>query len=168
MAKILNIINNIKIESLPDEIGGVCDERRLSVQLFNYWSRLRKGRAYPAEDDIEPTDIPGIWPHCFLIQTNDLQNRKKADFTYLGGEIVQLYHDLLAEDDESDFISPNTSHLSQNFWMVIERKLPLMQSGEFTSSRGCTIKFRQCLLPLGKTDEFVESIFGCARLKIYP
>jgi hypothetical protein len=168
MAEITNIPSKITIELLPTDEGGGRDERRYPVQLFNYWNRLRGNRAFPSEDAIDPEYIPNLWKHCFLIQVNDLKNRRRADFTYLGPEILQVYQELLSEKDAGDFISPNTSHLSQNFWRVIEQKKPIMQSGEFPSSRGNTIKFRQCLLPLGKSDDTVEAIFGCARLKVYP
>lgn len=167
MVKLLNIESHITLEPLPSEEGMKMDERRLPVQLYKYWDMQRKERAFCGEDDINPDDIPTIWPYCFLIQVNDLKNRHRADFTYLGTEILRVYHEVLCEADSSDLISPNTSHLSQNFWMVIEKKAPIMQSGEFPSSRGSVIKFRQCLLPIGKHDDDVESIFGCARLKVY-
>lgn len=159
--------STITIEPLPDE-GGSADERRLPVRLYGYWNKLRGKRLLVDEDDINPEDIPELWKYCFLIQVNDLKNRNRADFTYLGSEILKVYHELLSDEDASDFISPSTSHLSQNFWQVIEQCKPLMQSGEFKTSRGNTVKFRQCLLPLGKHDTEVQAIFGCARLKLYP
>lgn len=165
---VTSITSVVKTEPLPSEYGGSRDERRYSVKLFYYWDKLRGNRAFPCEDSINPDEIPEIWPHCYLIQTNDLKNRRRADFTYLGSEILRIYHDLLATEDANDFISPSTSHLSQNFWLVIENKKPIMQSGQFPTSRGNTIKFRQCLLPLGNNDQEVMAIFGCARLKLYP
>ncbi len=158
----------VTIEPLPDEEGGNRDERRYSSQLYSYWNQLRGKRLFPSEDVLNPEAIAHIWPHCFLIQVNDLKNRKRADFTYLGSEILRVYHDLLSLEDTGDFISPSSSHLSQNFWQVIETHKPIMQSGQFTTSRGNLIKFRQCLLPLGKSDSEVEAIFGSARLKLYP
>lgn len=158
----------VTIEPLPDETGGNRDERRYAAQLYAYWKQLKGNRPFPSEDVLNPEAIAHIWPHCFLIQVNDLKNRKRADFTYLGSEILHVYHDLLSVEDAGDFISPNTSHLSQNFWQVIETRKPIIQSGQFVTRRGNLIKFRQCLLPLGKTDSEVEAIFGCARLKLYP
>ncbi len=160
--------SKIHIDPLPSDKGMISDERRLPVQLFHYWNSLRGNRAFPVEDLINHEDIANIWDYCFLIQVNDLKNRKRADFTYFGKKILETYHDCLVAEDENDIISPNTSHLSQNFWQVIESKKPLMQSGEFTTSRGHIIKFRQCLLPIGKSDDEVEAIIGCARLKLYP
>lgn len=166
--KLYNAASRVTIEPLPTDKEGNKDERRYAVQLFYYWNSLRKGRLYPPEDAINPEDIAHIWKHCFLIQVNDLKNRHRADFTYLGSEILHLYNDLLADEDVSDLISPSTSHLAQNLWQVIETRAPLMQSGEFSTSRGNTIKFRQCLLPVGRTDVEVDAIFGCSRLKLYP
>ena len=160
-------VNTITIDPISSVLAHKGSERRLPVQLYNYWDGLRDGRKFPSEDAVNPEAIPHLWPTCYLIQVNDLKNRKRADFTYLGKEILQVYHDLLTEEDATDFVSPGTSHLSQNFWQVIENKEPLMQSGSFATSRGNTIKFRQCLLPLGRTDDEVEAIFGCARLKLY-
>lgn len=166
MDKIITINSDVTVEQLPtaENLG---DERRYPVQLFRYWDKLRGNRKFASEELIDPESIPELWPHCFLIQTNDLRNRRRADFTYFGSAILSLYHDLLSDEDANDIISPNTSHLAQNFWLVIERKAPLMQSGSFPTSRGNVIKFRQCLLPLGKRDDEVEAIFGCVRLKLY-
>lgn len=158
----------IRMESLPTQEGGSRDERRYPVRLFNYWNKQRGYRLFPSEEKINPEEISEIWPHCFLIQTNDLKNRHRADFTYLGSEILHVYHDYLADADANDFVSPKTSHLSQNFQTVLDTKAPIMQSGEFFTSWGNTIRFRQCLLPLGDTDLEVMAIFGCARLKLYP
>ena len=88
-------IDTITLEPLPNEENGVSDERRLPVQLFSYWDKIRGDRAFPAEDFINSEDIPQIWEHCFLMQVNDLNNRHGADFTYLGSEILRVYHVIL-------------------------------------------------------------------------
>ena len=144
-----------------------ADERRMTVNLINYWNEIRKDRLFPSEKLINPEDIPDIWEHCYLIQVNDLHNRQKADFTYLGSSIIKSYHDSFSEqNDVADIISPKSSRLAQNFKLVIDNKKPIMQSGEFVNNLGHRIRFRQCLLPLGDTDNKVEAVFGCVGFKV--
>ena len=158
----------VRIENLSmDAIERVQNERRLPVQLLNYWDEIRGIRRFPSENDIHPEDILHLWDHCYLIQVNDLEKRQRVDFTYLGSEILKTYREHLSEEDAADIISPGSSRLAQNFRSVIESGSPVMQSGEFIIANGNTIRFRQCLLPLGLTDDKVEAIFGCARLKVF-
>lgn len=151
-----------------DQIPNAENERRLPVRLLNYWNKIRGARRFPSERLIEPEEIAALWNHCYLIQVNDLENRLKADFTYLGPEIIKTYKQYLAGEDTQDIIVPNSSKLVPNFRQVIERREPIMQADVFITSRGNTIRFRQCMLPLGEHDDRVEAIFGCMQLKLYP
>ncbi len=155
----------VHIESFSQkDIASPANERRLPVQLCRYWEKIRGTRLMPSEQMINPEDIPHLWEHCYLIQVNDLENRRRADFTYLGSEIIQTYREHLSEEDALDIIFPNSSRLAQNFQQVIDSKLPILQAGEFITSRGGVMRFRQCLLPIGETDDKVDAIFGCVNV----
>ena len=141
------------------------EERRLPVILLNYWKKIKGDRKFPFENSINPDDLKDIWEYCYLIQVNDLQNRLKVDFTFMGAEIVKAYEQYLGDDkDLIDIISPRSSRLAQNFQIVINEMRPLLQSGKFKDARGNIINFRQCLLPIGNNDSKVDAIFGCTRL----
>ena len=158
------IINN---ENIEDVIFNSNPENRLSIGLLRYWDIIRKDRLFPSESKIVSQDIPDIWESCYLIQVNDIENRKKVDFTYMGAKIIEAYHNNLSEKYISDIISPKTGNIAPHFRVVIEEKKPVLQHGEFSNNSGGKIKFRQCTLPFGETDEKVDTILGCVGFKVY-
>ena len=158
------IIDNTTIEQARRQANA---EHRLSIRLLDYWDNIRGTRLFPSETLIDYEAILNLWDSCYLIQVNDLNNRNKVDFTYLGKNIIESYHTNLSEGDMVDLISPKSSRIMQHFQLVIEEKKPVLQSGEFLSRKGNNIKFRQCMLPLGEADDHVEAIFGCVGFKIY-
>lgn len=140
-------------------------ERRLTLRLLGYWERLRRGRLMPTENDINPEDIDDLWDYCFLVQVRDM-TKEDYNYTYLGNAIVEAYRAGLSEDEPAGMISPAAGKMAPNYAKILETKQPIMQEGEFANLRGQTVKFRQCLLPLGH-DDVVDAIFGGMRFKIF-
>jgi hypothetical protein len=140
-------------------------ERRINVRLVAYWERIRAGRAMPGENDVDPEDLADLWDYCFLVQVRDL---KKADYnyTYLGSAIVEAYRSGLSAETPDSVVSLNANRLASNYTRVIEERRPVIDEGEFLNARNDTVKYRQCLLPLGH-GEVVESILGGMRFKIF-
>lgn len=141
-------------------------ERRINVRLVAYWERIRAGREMPSENDIDPEDLADLWDYCFLIQVRDLA-KDDYNYTYLGAAIVEAYRNGLSQDDPGKVVSLNANTLAPNYTRVIDTRRPVMDEGEFLNPHGDTVKFRQCLLPLGHGNT-VESIFGGMRFKIFP
>lgn len=141
-------------------------ERRITLRLIAYWERLRAGRAMPEEINIDPEDLSDLWDHCFLVQVRDLQ-KKDYNYTYLGTAIMDAYRGGLSVDDSGSIVTLNANKLAGNYAQVMETCKPVIDEGEFENAKACTVKYRQCLLPLGK-DGVVDAIFGGMRYKIFP
>jgi len=47
----------------PDRV-----ERRLVLRLLGHWRTLCGDRKMPALPELEPADIPEMWPHSFLVK----------------------------------------------------------------------------------------------------
>ena len=133
------------IENITDDIPLFdSDERRIPVRLLRYWDSIRGSRLFPSENDIDQEDISDVWDHCYLIQVNDLENRMKVDFTYLGSEILESYHTHLSEDDTADIISPKSSRLAQNFRTVIATKMPHQKTpAQHKTARNYILKLKR-------------------------
>lgn len=135
-------------------------ERRRNLRLLRYWEELRGERLFPCETAIDPNDIADMWENCFLLQVRDIEQVEDYNFTYLGGGIIEAYADGLLNKDKGRLLSPNARKLSHHFEDVIRSKKPYMEDDAFTSARGNHIVYRQCILPLGPTDDKVEALFG--------
>ncbi len=51
-------------------LSGVIERRRNPIldQAITYWDGLRNGRIAPSRAEIDPRGLPGILPHCFILQ----------------------------------------------------------------------------------------------------
>jgi hypothetical protein len=56
--------------------------------------------------------------------------------------------------------------LSSRFAQVMATMAPALDEGEFTTTHGRTVLYRQCLLPLGNEEKGVEAIFGGMNYKV--
>lgn len=145
---------------------GLESERRQSLRMIHYWDHLRGDRDMPVEDDID-TDheaIHDIWDHCFIVQIRDLIN-KEPNYTYLGPAIIDAYQSGSYEYAHELMVGLNASKLVGAYREVMETRRPVLHSGEFDNGKGSLIKFRQCLLPLGK--DKVEVIFGHVTYQVF-
>ena len=59
-----------------------------SIQLFQYWNRLRNGRIAPKRTEIEPADIKGLLPDTFILEKD---TRGKAVFRLAGTRLCAVY-----------------------------------------------------------------------------
>lgn len=140
-------------------------ERRITLRLIAYWEKLRKDGVMPREEDIDPDDLQELWDYCFLIHTKDLA-KKDYNYTYLGIELQKAYQGDLKEADGFDITPLNAKKLSGNYDIVINTQKPLISEGEFINLNNNLVKYRECLLPLGRSDK-VEAIFGGMRFKVF-
>lgn len=120
----------------------------------------------PTEQDIDPEDIQDLWDNCFLIHTNDLA-KPDYNYIYLGQAVMEAYRGGLSDSDPALLLSPNATKLASCYVQVITQRKPLIDEGEFYNLHHQLVKYRQCLLPLGK-DGKVDAIFGGMRYKIFP
>lgn len=141
--------------------------KRITDILFKHWNKARGERMFPAREDIDEFAIKqdGIWDDVFIIDVFPMIQSNGYRFSYTGANLNKDYF----KDGSGKFVknivvgfleSSNSKYDS-----VFEQKRPLQEEEEYTSSEtGITIKYRQILLPLGRSDEGdVTSIIGGMR-----
>ena len=140
-------------------------ERRLTERVLNYWRDLCQGRPMPEESDIDPAILGKDWPHCFLLQTRDIDQTDEFNFTYLGEAIATTYAQAGIDPNNLHLIGPNAFYLAPLFKKVIHERMPLIDHSHFFALDGRKVFYRQCLLPLGRKKK-VEAIFGAMLFKV--
>ncbi len=144
-------------------------ERRLTVRLVSYWERLRGARAMPSEKDIEPDDLADLWDHCFVAQLNT-KTIDNYNYRYVGVRLHDAFQSDFSAREKADRISAVpagfTEHMS-NYMQVLETRKPLIEEGEFINSKGDTVRYRQCILPLGNAEN-VTALLGGMRYRVLP
>ncbi len=134
--------------------------RRLSDILLKYWEQLRGDRAFPDENQIDPDFLHGVWDHCFLVDATEASTRNGYKYAYLGKDLINAYGDGITEEEAMELVSTDSHKVGDMFAEVEEQKTFVFHESEFTNSKNVRIKYRQILLPLGKTDDQVDFILG--------
>lgn len=140
-------------------------ERRITERVFRYWSDLCGRRAMPEESDIDPDKLGKDWPHCFLLQTRDIDHIEQFNFTYLGEAIARRYHESGIDPDNLYLIGPNAFYLAPIFRKIVATRKPIIDHNHFDTADNRRVFYRQCLLPLGQGKK-VEAIFGAMLFKV--
>ena len=151
-----------------DDQGSVMTERRITKRVFDYWEKICAGRSMPEEGDISPDALGDDWPHCFLLQTRDIEHIDQFNFTYLGEGITAAYKAAGVDTDNLFLIGPNAFYLAPHFLYVVSTGQPLIESNHFFATDGSKVLYRQCLLPIGSKLNSVEAIFGAMLFKVEP
>lgn len=141
-------------------------ERRITQRVLRYWEQVCRGRPMPEESDIDPDALGDDWPHCFLLQTRDIEHVEQFNFTYLGDGILQAYKRARIDPDNLFLVGPNAFHLAPHFRKVVETASPLIEESDFIADTGVRVFYRQCLLPIGAPGKGVEAIFGVMLFKV--
>jgi hypothetical protein len=135
------------------------DERRICQRLLHYWEKVRRSRAFPSENDIDPDELAGLWDHCFMVQLRDIRQVTDYNYTYFGVELIQSYEHEKLEAENRRIAAPDARHRHAKFLKVMETGAPLMEEDSYTDSSGDKVHFRQVLLPLGD-ENGMHSILG--------
>jgi len=145
--------------------GSYRVERRITQRVLDYWQAISRGRLMPEESDIDPDVLGEDWPHCFLLQTRDIEHIDQFNFTYLGEAISQTYATAGIDPENLHLVGPNAFYLAPLFKKVAETAKPVIDHNHFFTTDGKKIFYRQCLLPIGSKKR-VEAIFGAMLFKV--
>jgi hypothetical protein len=141
-------------------------EKRHTELLLYLWQRLRGKRLFPSEDTIDFEEIVDLWGACFLVQVRDITCVEHYNYTYLGEKIFVDYQTGLLPQGIPRIVTLNAADIGDQLKKVMIEKQPHFEAGSYALLDGKEIRFRQCLLPLGPTDDEVHSVIGRLSFKI--
>lgn len=122
---------------------------RINERLNTYWDKLRGRHAMPRESDISIEDLQPIWDNCFLVSVKD----GAFSYSYLGAKLIDAYgDDLTGKEIAETLVYPHPPSLVKTFAAVAKSGSPKIDESEFVNSRGATVKYRSCVLPLAGSD----------------
>ena len=142
-----------------------AQKHRINERLKDYWQNLRKGRAMPLESDVVMEDLKDIWGFCFLVSVHE----NNYAYSYLGPSLIDAYgDDLTGKEITEKLLYPHPQSLVNTFRRVVDSAAPGEDESEFVNSRGVTVKYRSCVLPLGAhSQDSVAFLLGGMKWKAY-
>lgn len=142
--------------------------KRISERLFHYWDDLRRDRAYPTEGDIDYREISDIWDSCFLVRVSEDVRARGYKYSYLGTSIIEAFgDDLTGQEVYAKLVDTANDDIVHRFEEMVERAEPLIDESEFINRRKMLVKYRYCMLPLGREKGKVDYIIGGMKWKAY-
>ena len=144
---------------MPPEI-----ERRLVLRLLGHWRALCGERKLPAVSDIDPTAIPDLWPHSFLLDID--RNEGRHVVRALGDELDSSSGDTLAGKLVADISEDTLPGKALTYLDEVLRKgVPISRGGEFFKPDGTRVLYRSVLLPVGDNESSISCILGAANCR---
>jgi hypothetical protein len=140
---------------------------RITDIILDHWNKIKGDRKFPHEDSLDMDYLECIWDNCFFIQVRDISLKHDYNYTYFGKNITRAYGQDLNGVSVTNFVSPHADHLSNMYDLVINTRSIVIEESEFKNINGDTVKYRQCLVPLGPTDDKVHSILGGMTFKVF-
>jgi len=124
--------------------------QRINERLLEYWIHKKSDRAFPLEGDIDPEEIGEVWSSCFLVRSEPHLTHG-FQYTYLGEALIEAYGDDFSNREVCErLVYPTSLPLVHKFEEVCKTKMPVTEESEFVNTKGMLIKFRSCMVPLGK------------------
>lgn len=141
------------------------DGRRITEVLLSYWTELKGDRLFPTASEISPKALEDIWDSCFMLKLiDDPEEEDEYKYTYLGSSIIAAYGDnLTGANVYTSLMSPSSGRITDFFDRVVYSKKPLIEESEFLNIQNVIIRYRQCVLPLGDTNDKVDHLLGGMR-----
>jgi hypothetical protein len=146
----------------PPMIGS--DERRMHVRAYNFWVSLLDGRAYPAIEDIEPSEIPDFGPNSVLLDFSTGSETPTISFL---GDLLREECNLPATVDSVADVPARSllSRLTDHYLQIIANRAPIGFEAEFVNHRGNNTMYRGILMPFSSDDDTIDFIYGVINWK---
>lgn len=160
MDRIPDSLDRSKVtENLPQGM-----ERRLVLQLMAYWRKIRENQEFPSFVDVDPFDIPDIWPHCFVIEI--FRDGTEPVCRVMGDELARyvsfpLVDQSLSVVPENTLPSVALSFLDE----VLDKGVPISRGDEFINHDRTKVLYRSILLPMSDDGVHISGIIGAANCR---
>jgi hypothetical protein len=149
-------------DALPPEV-----ERRLVLRLLGHWRPLCGGRDFPARADLDPSLMPDMWPHCFILDVADGAGEPR--FRTLGEAIAATQRPspvgkAVSEIPRDSLLGVAVAYVDE----VLSKRVPVSRGDEFVSAAGTRILYRSILLPMSDDGLTINAILGAVNCRELP
>ena len=139
-------------------------ERRLVLRLLAHWRMLCDDRDYPSFFDLDPSAIPEMWAHCFVLEIFD--DGSEPRFRAMGDTLAQhvdvpLVDEPLSKAPEKSLPGVAISFLEE----VLRKSVPISRGDEFVKDDGTKVLYRSILLPMSDDGESINGILGAVNCR---
>lgn len=134
-------------------------ERRLVLRLLSYWHELCGDRNFPSLAEIDPTQIPDLWEHCFVLEIGG--HAENPVFRSIGAGLAEqaglnLTDKRVTDLPEQTLVAAAVSYVDE----VLRKNVPISRGGEYLAPDGVRVHYRSILLPMSDDGETISGLLG--------
>ncbi len=130
---------------------------KTTIDLFEYWNRLRGQDLAPLRSQVEPTDLRQILSSVFLLETIDTG---RVAFRLAGTRICDLFGRDLRGASFSELWAHGNDDIEQTAAGVIRHAIPALLNATGFTTAGHRAAFEIILLPLRAEDGECDKLLG--------
>jgi hypothetical protein len=149
------------------------EERRLTMRLRKYWDLMRKAQPLPDYSQFNSGTIGDVWQYCFVVSV-DSAGQISADgnhsykYEYIGQPIIGMY----GKDMTGQTLTQGVKHFMggnvyNKLQEVVEKSVPIEDTGHIVNQQGKMLKYRACYLPFGKGAGNLTHIVGGLTYRVF-
>jgi len=132
---------------------------KTSLEIFNYWNRIRGAADAPLRAQIEPASIRHILPQIFILEMTEIG---QARFRLAGTMICSFFGRELRDDLFSSLWSGSQSDNAVKIALgVMNHAAPALLNATGYTGTGRSMSFEIILLPMRSSPECCDRLLGC-------
>lgn len=133
--------------------------------VYRYWQSKCGDRVFPRREDIDPTEIPALLPHVYLVDVID--GGRDFRFRLLGTHIVESVGLEFTGQLVSEFTRTHKGdRRGRDYYRLIEHREPQHASGSLVSCGREHLQYEKVICPLSSDGEKIDMIFGGLFLRL--
>jgi len=134
----------------------IVSEQRLVNRMIADWERMRGDNPIPDAEKYKNSAVPDLRDSYFIVSITSMDKRNIYKYEYVGSEIKKAYgRELKGEVASSAVRNVPGSQILQKIDKCIETLMPLTEEGQFVNNNNKIVRYRSCVLPLGRSDSVV-------------
>jgi hypothetical protein len=132
---------------------------KTSVEIFNYWNRIRGSADAPLRAQIDPASIRHFLPHIFILEASEIGSPR---FRLAGTMLCSLFGRELRDDLFSALWSgsqrDNAAEIARG---VMAHAVPALLNATGHTGGGRSMNFEILLLPMRSSTDRCDRLLGC-------
>lgn len=160
-------MKDVPAETERSEIGEELPqgmERRLVLRLLAHWRELCADNDFPSFADVEPSNIPDMWSHCFVIEI--FEDDSEPVFRAMGDDLAATIDYSLIDQGITAAQERTLPAVAITFLPEALRKgVPVSRGDEYFKPDGTQVLYRSILLPMSDDGDSISGILGAVNCR---
>lgn len=133
--------------------------QKISVEIFNYWDRIRGSADAPLRTAIEPASVRHILPHLFILE---MMPSGESRFRLAGTMVCNHFGRELRNDEFTSIWADNQlESVAKITTGVMANAVPILLNATGYNTTGRSLPFEILMMPVRSAEDRCDRLLGC-------